>query len=109
MADSRILREKRKKHLSPDAFLQGNGEYGVKSDTIKDVKVIEAFGNEAYEIHFENEKPLTLNATNQSFLEEHYGYNDEDWVGNKVSMKIVEVAYAGQPKKGIRFFQGGKG
>ena len=52
-------------------------------------------------LYFEDTKPVVLNATNWTALEEAFGDSD-DWPGHKVRIVCVETSFQGKATDGIR-------
>jgi hypothetical protein len=52
-------------------------------------------------LYFEDSKPVVLNATNWSALEDAFGDSD-DWPGHKVRIVCVETSFQGKATDGIR-------
>jgi hypothetical protein len=66
-------------------------------------------GGEKWVVHFEEfDKGLVLNVTNTRKLGELCGDQSDDWIGKRVQLHVVPVAFRGEEIDAIRVKQAGQ-
>jgi hypothetical protein len=86
--------------ITPADVEEAGGELSV---TLQDVEQVELRDGPKLMAVFEGEHPgLVLNQTNIRTLVKAYGDDSEDWLGNAITLFLIDVEVQGEMKRGIR-------
>jgi hypothetical protein len=86
--------------MTPGDVEEAGGELFV---TIQDAEEVELRDGTKLMLVFEGEHPgLVLNQTNIRTLAKAFGDDSDDWLGNAITLFVIDLEVQGEQRKGIR-------